>query len=97
MPLARDQGLHHDLATRRRHVRHHLRDPEHIPAIEPGREALLLLATVIWLDLLLLLLDQRRDHDVVGAEETHLLENLLLRARADREHRDDGRDAEENA
>ena len=43
------------------------------------------------------LFDDRRDDDIIGAEEAHLLENLLFGAVADGKHGNDGRDAEEDA
>ena len=52
---------------------------------------------VVLVDLAFLLLDDRRDDDVVRAEELHLREDLLLGAVADREHRDHRRDAEQDA
>ena len=64
---------------------------------EARREPLRLLLRVVLVDLAFLLLDDRRDDDVVRAEQLHLLEDLLLGAVADREHRDHRRDAEQDA
>ena len=64
----------------------------------PGvnRFAVLLRRRIV-VDLPFFLLDDRRDDDVVRAEQLHLLEDLLLGAVADREHRDHRRDAEQDA
>src|SRR6185437_12063690 len=65
---------------------------------EARRESLgLLLRIRIVVDLALGLLDDRRDDDVVRAEEFHLREDLLLRAGADRQHRDHRRHTEQDA
>ena len=43
-----------------------------------------------------LLLDKRADDDVVRAEQSHLLEDLLLSAATNGEHGDDGCHAEQD-
>ncbi len=45
----------------------------------------------------LVLLHERRDHHVVRAEQAHLLEDFTLGALSDREHRNHGGDAEQDA
>jgi hypothetical protein len=94
--FARNERLVDDLAAGGIDVRHHAHDRLRIALGEAGRELLRLLRSLV-LRLLLLLLHERRHDHVVGAEELHLLEDLRFGPLADREHRDDGRDAEQNA
>ena len=95
-PFAGDHRLEHDLAARGIDVGDDRRDAPRILHREPGRETLLLLL-VLFLRDAFLLLDERRDDDVVRAQQLHLLEDLLLGAAPDGEHRDHRGDAEEDA
>ena len=94
--LARDDGVEDDLGAggldRGNDAGHRLR----VGVGEAGG-VLLHLAGRLLLGLPFLLLDQRRDHDVVGAEQPHLLQDLLLGALADGEHRDHRGHAEQDA
>src|SRR5688572_103588 len=95
--LAGDHRVQHDLAARRLHAGDHASDCFRVLVGETRREFLDLLLVLVVLRRPLLLLDQRGDDDVVGAQQAHLLEDLLLGTLADGEHRDDGCDAEEDA
>jgi hypothetical protein len=63
---------------------------------EPRRELLLLFRSRSLLYFFFLLLDDRFDHDVVNPDKLDLLEDFLLRAITDREHRDDGCNTKDN-
>ena len=94
--LARDHRIDDDLTARRADVGNHLGNTRGVEIGEAGSEALRLLL-VVFVDLCLFLFHERRDHNIVCAEEAHLLEDFLLGAVADGEHGNDGRDTEENA
>jgi hypothetical protein len=97
MTLARDHAVDHDLAAGRRHGRQGAPDGLGVQIVEARRVFLRLLLRVVLLVLALFLLHDGRDDDVVGAQQLHLREDLLLGTVADGEHRDHGGDAEEDA
>ena len=94
--LAGDESLVDDLATCGVDVRYHADDRLGVALRQARRELLRFLRALV-LRLLLLLLDERRDYDVVRAEELHLLEDLGLGALADGQHGDHRGDAEQDA
>ena len=96
MSFARQHGVDDDLAARRGNVRYDFGDALAVEIREARREPLRFLLIVL-VDLAFLLFDDRCDDDIIGAEEAHLLENLLFGALADGKHGNDGRDAEEDA
>src|SRR5438270_4099682 len=72
--LTRDDAVDDNLAARRVDIGDDFTDAGGVEIREPGGEALGFLLVVL-VDLPFLLLHDGRDDDVVGAEESHLLEN----------------------
>ena len=96
MPLAGDAAVEHDLRAGGLDRGHHAGDGLRV-GVGEARRIFLDLLGVLLLGGSFFLLHQRDDHLVVGAEQSHLRQNLGFGSFADRQHRDHRGDPEENA
>ena len=94
--LPSERRIEDDFRARHLHARNHPGDRLGVRVGEAGRELRHLLLGLV-IGGALVLLHERRDHHVVRAEQAHLLEDFPLGALPDREHRNDGGDAEQDA
>ena len=84
---AHDCGFKNDLRADPCQRRNCSRNAPHIAYGKTRREFLFFLLVLAFFDLFFFLLDDRFDYDVIYANEFYLIEDLLLRAIPDREHR----------